>query len=130
MQIARSWRQQASNLRLVGTRCPSCGELAFPSRILCVSCGCGELEDYPFKGDGAVFAFTTVFEAPRNFGEQVPYLAALVTLDEGPIVSTMLADIDIDEARIGMRVTMVTRKLKSDGEGGVIVYAYKFAPPM
>jgi uncharacterized OB-fold protein len=39
-----------------------------------------------------------------------------------------LTDIDPDEVSIGMPVEMVTRKLRTDGEEGMIVYGYKFRP--
>jgi uncharacterized OB-fold protein len=34
----------------------------------------------------------------------------------------------MDAPQIGMRVEMVTRKLRSDGPHGVISYGYKFRP--
>jgi uncharacterized OB-fold protein len=54
---------------------------------------------------------------------------ALIRLEEGPLVTAQLADIDPTEVEIGMPVEMVTRKLRSDGdERGIIVYGYKFRP--
>ena len=35
---------------------------------------------------------------------------------------------DPDSVEIGMPVEMVTRKLRADGEEGMIVYGYKFRP--
>jgi len=128
MQIARSWRQQASNLRLVGTRCLTCKTLEFPERVRCPKCGGKDLEEFTFCGRATVSAITTVYEAPRGFAEQVPYLAALVQLEEGPFVSTMLTDLDHEDAIVGMPVSMVTRRLRVDGDSGLIAYAYKFAP--
>ena len=37
-------------------------------------------------------------------------------------------DVDKEDVHIGMPVEMVTRKLRSDGEEGMIVYGYKFRP--
>jgi uncharacterized OB-fold protein len=53
---------------------------------------------------------------------------ALVKLDEGPLLTAQLTDIDPDSVEIGLPVEMVTRKLRSDGEEGMIVYGYKFRP--
>ena len=53
---------------------------------------------------------------------------ALVKLEEGPIVTAQLTDMDEGELSIGMPVEMVTRKLRTDGEEGMIVYGYKFRP--
>jgi len=53
---------------------------------------------------------------------------ALIKLEEGPLVTAQLTDMDNDEVCIGMPVEMVTRKLTEDGEDGLIVYGYKFRP--
>ena len=39
-----------------------------------------------------------------------------------------MVDAKPEEIHIGMPVEMVTRKLRSDGEEGMIVYGYKFRP--
>lgn len=130
MQIAREWRQQPSNLRLVGSRCSRCEALVFPERIRCEACGSTDMAEHRFCGKGKVFSFTTVHEAPLGFVNQVPYIAALVRLEEGPIIATMLTDVDPDDVATDMEVGMVTRRLLAHGDDGPIVYAYKFAPPM
>jgi uncharacterized OB-fold protein len=128
MQIARAWRQQASNLRLVGSKCRGCGHLMFPERVRCPECGGADLERHGFGGRGQVCALTTVYEAPRGFADQVPYAAALVRLDEGPVVAAMLTDLEPGDAVVGMSVSMVTRRIIADGSDGPIVYGYKFSP--
>jgi len=128
MQIARSWRQQPTNLRLIGSSCPSCGALDFPERIRCAKCGASGLVNHRYSGRGEIVTFTLVLESPRGFADQVPYLAALVRLEEGPLVASMLTDLDPEDARVGMPVEMVTRRISADGETGPIMYGYKFAP--
>jgi len=53
---------------------------------------------------------------------------ALVKLEEGPMVTAQLTDVDSDKVRIGMAVEMITRKLREEGKDGLIVYGYKFRP--
>jgi len=54
---------------------------------------------------------------------------ALVKLDEGPMITAQLTDVDNSAVEIGMPVEMVTRKMRNDGdERGLIVYGYKFRP--
>lgn len=71
----------------------------------------------------------------------MPYTVALIQLDEGPLVTAMLSDLDNERPKsaarpgdqrvyIGQPVEMVTRRLFSDGDKGVIVYGYKFRPPV
>ena len=130
MNFARSWRQQSSNLRLVGSRCTSCGTILFPERIRCSGCGSTELEDHRLSGRGTIIAVTTVFEAPRGFESQVPYFAALIELEEGPVICAMLTDVDQKDVSVGEKVTMVTRRILAHGDDGPIIYAYKFTPEL
>ena len=80
------------------------------------------------SGRGTVYSFTTVLDAPAGFEEQAPYVLALVQLDEGPMLAAQLTDLGDASLEIGMPVEMVTRKLRTDGERGVILYGYKFRP--
>ena len=83
---------------------------------------------YTFTGLGEVYSYSTVYEAPAGFDHMTPYIVALIKLEEGPIVTAQLTDMDSDELQIGMKVEMVTRKLREDGDEGMIVYGYKFRP--
>jgi uncharacterized protein len=84
-------------------------------------------ESFSFSGTGEIYSFTVLQDAPQAFAAQAPYVLALVKLDEGPLVTTQITDLDPDETlQIGDRVEMVTRKLMTEGDRGVIVYGYKF----
>ena len=86
-----------------------------------------QTEKYTFSGTGTIYSFTTVTEPPAGFEEQAPYALALVKLDEGPLLTAQITDLAPDEPlAIGDAVEMVTRKLTTEGERGVILYGYKF----
>jgi uncharacterized protein len=80
------------------------------------------------SGRGEVYSFSTMYNAPQGYEEHKPYTIALVRLDEGPMVTAQLTDVDNSDVRIGMRVEMVTRKLREEGVEGQIIYGYKFRP--
>lgn len=82
----------------------------------------------PLSGRGEVFSFTTMYSVPQGYEDQKPYTVALVKLDEGPMVTAQLTDVDAGDVKIGMRVEMVTRKLREEGDEGQIIYGYKFRP--
>ncbi len=69
-----------------------------------------------------------MFQAPASHEEQAPYTVALVKLEEGPLVTAQLTDVDRKDVKIGMPVEMTTRVLQSNGDRGMIVYGYKFRP--
>ena len=80
------------------------------------------------SGRGEIYSYTVMYNVPQGFEEQKPYAVALVKLDEGPMVTAQLTDVEHKEIKIGMRVEMVTRKLREDGDEGQIIYGYKFRP--
>ena len=128
MQVAQQWRLGAQRYQLIGEECQSCGVKIFPPRDVCLECAAPAKDVFTMTGVGEVYSFSTVYDAPRGFEGGAPYLVALVKLDEGPMVTAQLTDLDIDEVEIGLQVEMVTRKLQADGDEGMIVYGYKFRP--
>ena len=129
MEIPRHWRLKQQRYALVGEVCPHCEGKIFPPRDVCPHCGNEARTTFTFSGRGTVYSFTHVTEAPAGFEQTAPYTVALVQLDEGPVVTAQLTDVDNEAVQIGMPVEMVTRKIRSDGnERGIIVYGYKFRP--
>ncbi|MGD8243580.1 MAG: Zn-ribbon domain-containing OB-fold protein [Anaerolineae bacterium] len=124
--IPRNWRLQQQRYRLVGEICEKCGARIFPPRDVCPECETVEQREVAFSGRGHVYSYSTVYYPPRGFEEFAPYTVALIQLEEGPMVTAQLTDMDSDEVRIGMPVEMVTRRMQSDGEEGAIIYGYKF----
>ena len=128
MEVSRHWRLQEQRYKLVGETCESCGVKLFPPRDVCLECQAPAYELYTFTGLGEIYSFTTIYDAPSGFEHNAPYTVALVKLEEGPIITAQLTDMDESELSIGMPVEMVTRKLRTDGPEGMIVYGYKFRP--
>jgi uncharacterized OB-fold protein len=131
MDIPRHWRLRKQRYGLVGEICGHCDAKVFPPRDICPSCGEEAKTLYTFSGKGEVYSYTTVFDAPAGFEDTTPYTVAMVKLDEGPLVTAQLTDLDNKHVEIGMPVEMVTRKLRSTtDERGMLVYGYKFRPVM
>jgi uncharacterized OB-fold protein len=128
MQVARHWRTQSQRYALIGEVCENCHQKIFPPRDLCPECEAPAKTPYTFSGLGEVYSYSTVHHAPEGYESNIPYTVALVKLEEGPLVTAQLADVEPQEVSIGMPVEMVTRKIREEGERGVIVYGYKFRP--
>ncbi len=128
MSLASYWRTSRQRMSLIGEVCPHCGIKLFPPRDVCPKCGGPAKEPFSFSGKGVVYSFSTMYSAPKGFEKYVPYIVALVRLDEGPLVTAQLTDVDRSEVRAGMPVEMVTRKMREEGEDGLILYGYKFRP--
>ncbi len=133
MSVARFWREQQNRYNFVGTKCGSCGRFFFPPREICTDCrrkSLGKMENEKLSGSGKIVSYTIVHDAPDAFKAQVPYMMAIVELDEGPritgqIVNYPQPDNDQD-IMIGRKVNSVFRKISADGKSGIIHYGYKF----
>ena len=130
MEISRHWRLQQQRYALVGEVCPHCDEKIFPPRDVCPHCAREAKTPYVFSGKGEVYSYTTVYDAPEGYEENTPYTVALIKLEEGPLVTAQLTDVDNGQVKIGTPVEMVTRKLREDGKRGMLVYGYKFRPQL
>ena len=128
MSFASYWRTRAQRMGLTGEVCPQCSARLFPPRDVCPECGGPAKTPFRFTGRGAVYSHSTVFVPPKGYEGQAPYIVAVVKLDEGPLVTAQLTDVDCDAVTIGMPVEMVTRKIREDGPDGLIYYNYKFRP--
>jgi uncharacterized OB-fold protein len=126
MRLTSYWRTSKQRLSLTGEVCPHCGAKLFPPRDVCPKCTGPAKTPFNFSGRGEVYSFSTLYSAPEGFEKYAPYVVALIKLEEGPLVTAQLTDVDKDAVYIGMPVEMVTRKMREEGEDGLILYNYKF----
>src|SRR5207237_2840610 len=91
-------------------RCNACGRTYFYPRPICPSCFSRETAWVRSSGRGTLYAFSIVHRPPTPaFQERVPYVAALVELEDGARIPTNLVDVEPDPAKIqvGMAVEVV-----------------------
>jgi uncharacterized protein len=96
----------AAEHRLVVPRCDKCGQHFFPPERLCPACGSDLWSGADCAGTGSVIAFTVVHRAPSPDFD-VPYVVAVVELDEGCELLTNLVAAEPDQVSVGMRVQVV-----------------------
>ena len=91
--------------RLLIQQCDDCRATHFMARLLCPACWSNKLAWVPCRGYGTVHSYTVIRRASMaTFATMVPYVVALIELDEGPrMVSNILGD-DALDVRIGDRV--------------------------
>ena len=92
--------------RLLVQRCLTGGHLVHYPREFCPVCYSPDLEWEEMSGRGRVHAFTVVHRAvhPAFQQEKAPYVFALIRLDEGPILTSNVEGVALDEMRIEMPV--------------------------
>ena len=99
--------QAALQRELKLPRCDDCGKFHFYPRSACPHCHSQKLAWAAVSGKGEVYSFTVVHRAPsKGFEADVPYVVAVIALDEGPHLMSRLIDVQPDSVRIGQRVTV------------------------
>jgi uncharacterized OB-fold protein len=101
--------------RFLLKHCNACGEDHFYPRPFCPKCWSTDVEWKTARGTGTLYTYSVVRQNDLPpFPERVPYVAAIVELDEGPRVMTNIEDDDIDAIEIGMRVHVAFRDISDD----------------
>jgi uncharacterized protein len=106
-------------------RCTRCALWVSRPAEDCPDCGAA-LEARPVSGRGTVYTYTVNHE-PFNPAVPVPYVIAIVELDEGPElrIATNIVDCEPDSVHVGQAVEV--RFERHDTADGV-VYAPVFVP--
>lgn len=83
--------------RILLQRCTHCGTLWHPPAPVCPSCRSEQIEWVPSSGRGRLYSYTQVTHSVHTAAKgAVPYLVALVDLQEGPrVVCTLLGVEDV-----------------------------------
>lgn len=125
--IPLTWRRIPERYRMKGNKCLTCASVYFPPRAICPKCRRkGKLETLYFKGRGKVYSFTEIHSPASGFEEQVPYVLAIIELEEGARIIGQIVDAHKEDVKIGDNVESVFRKLQSDDPEGLIHYGFKF----
>ena len=97
--------------QLLIQRCDNCNEYQFYPRGVCVACFTPNIKWVQSSGKGTVWTFTVTRQnrAP-GFAEDVPYVLALVELEEGVKMFTNIIDCPPQDVRIGMPVEVTFRR--------------------
>ncbi len=103
--ISAPYWAAAKRHKLALQRCAACERFVFYPRALCPHCGSAELVWGEASGRGQIYTFTVARRATmRPFEPDVPYVIAVVELEEGPRMTTNIVDCDPDAIRVGMPV--------------------------
>ena len=84
-------------------RCPECGAVFCPARVVCDGCGHRGLDEILLAPRGTTYTFTTVHQSTPDF--RTPYHLAYVDFDEH--VRVMLPTAGEETPRIGAAVEIV-----------------------
>lgn len=94
----------AAGGRLLYQQCPACGNRQFYPRGLCTACA-AEPEWAEASGRGTVHTFTVIRQqGAKGFRDEVPYVVAVIELEEGPRMMGNVTGCPVEDVVIGMPV--------------------------
>jgi hypothetical protein len=128
MPSPRYWRAIPTRYRLEAGRCRGCGKVSFPARRVCPACRGTEWEKTNLSWQGKVVTSTVVQVAPTEFQMEAPYAVAVVETPEGVRLMTQVVDCEPATVQPGMEVSLVFRRLRKEGHGGILCYGFKAVP--
>ena len=96
-------RRRAGELLI--QECPSCGHRQFYPRAVCTACGGdAELADAARARGPCTPSPSSARTTPSRSSDELPYVVAMVELDEGPRMMGNVTGVDADDVHIGMPV--------------------------
>ena len=108
--------EAAAEGRLLIQRCPACTRHQWYPRPLCLACGAREPDWVEASGRGTVHTFSVVRRTPnREFADELPYVFAIVELEEGVRMATRLVGTPPERVRCGMPVRVTFPPAGEDG---------------
>jgi len=122
--VSSEFWSAAAEGRLLIQRCPSCGSRQFYPRALCTACG-GVPEWEEASGRGTIHTFTVIRQqGAKTFRDEVPYVVAMIELEEGPRMMGNVTGCPVDSVSIGMAV----RAYAVEAEPGVAIPFWEPSP--
>jgi uncharacterized OB-fold protein len=99
--LTRPFWDAAAEGRLLLPRCRVCQRHFFRPEVACTHCFATDWQWVQASGRGTLYSHTVVHRAPAP-GFEVPFVLAVVELDEGPAMFSNLVHCAPPEIRIGM----------------------------
>ena len=89
-------------------KCSDCGLVRWPPSIICPNCYSESMEPILATGKGKVYTFTVYHRAYHpGFAKDVPYVAAIIELEEGPHFLSNIVGCKSNEVHCDMPVEVV-----------------------
>jgi uncharacterized protein len=112
--ISREYWAALGSGRLLVQHCPDCGHSQFYPRAMCAGCG-GEPVWHEVSGRGTVYTFTVIRQnGVPAFRNDVPYVVAMIELEDGVRLMGNITGCPVDEVRVGMEVQAYAVRAEPD----------------
>jgi uncharacterized protein len=124
LETAPYW-EGTKNGKLLIKECHACGRAFFYPRSHCPRCWSTDTAWREANGSGTVYTFTIVFQNDLPpFRDRLPYVVAVVELDEGVRMTSNIEGIAPEEVRCGLPVRVAFRE-EARGEDTVAIPVFR-----
>ena len=119
LPIPTSWSrpfwEACKRHELLIQQCENCGAKIFYPKLFCPQCLSSDLRWIQASGKGKVYTFTTVYGyQPKDFVQDVPYVVAVIRLEEGVQMMANIVGCSPEEINCGTDVEVVFEDVTED----------------
>lgn len=112
-----AWWAAAQDRRLLVNACRACGRASLYARPFCPHCWSEDVDLAPATGRARLYTWSVIHQNAAPFSERTPYVLAMVDLEEGPRLMTVVENCRIEDLRADLELTVAFR----DDEDGFVV---------
>jgi uncharacterized OB-fold protein len=99
--------------RLIMPKCDACGKISFPPTVACPACGGDKFTWTEMSGRGKVYSFVVYHRVYHpSLTDKVPYVVALIELEEGPRIISNVVGMPIEEVTCEMPVQVLYEEVR------------------
>lgn len=95
-------------------RCDSCSRAVFYPRSLCPHCFSDQLSWIVASGKGTIYSYTVAHQAYGPFAPDIPFIIALIELEEGVRMMSRILDAPRERVTVGAAVQVTFEKVEED----------------
>lgn len=92
-------------------RCENCEHHIFYPRSICPHCSSDQISWVVATGKGTIYSYTVAHQAFGMFAEEVPFVVAIVELEEGVRLMTRIVDGPRERVAVGAAVHVVFKSI-------------------
>ena len=110
-----SFWEGCKNQELLIQQCRDCRKYVFYPKLFCPHCLSENLECVKSKGRGKVYSYSIIQSyAPSEFAEDLPYVVAVIELEEGVRMMSNIVDCPLEEIQCDMPVEVVFEQVTEE----------------
>lgn len=111
---SQAWWSAVQNRTLMVNECRSCGQTSLYARPFCPYCWCEDVELVPACGRARLYTWSVIHQNAAPFDSHTPYVLAMVELEEGPRLMTVVENCRIEDLEADMGLAIAFRE-EEDG---------------